>query len=227
MNRDIPNQVHTDIKRTLWGAFGYVYEYRKPFAKALFFPVSILVALGALSIQEPNSVLMVVLVILPWVIYTILAITIHRIILLGPNSVSEWGVYTPGKREAYFILHSIGLSLFMIPFGFISVIPAIGWIVSMIAIIYMMARLSLVFPAIATDQSWAFSDSWKATKNHQALMMVVVAIFPFVISIPERLLSKVPYAGGFVNLLSALTLVFVVSALSVAFKLIAESSEGT
>ena len=166
---------------------------------------------------------MAVLTIVPFFLYAVLAITTHRIILLGPESISEWGVYVPRKREFYFVLYSIGLGLLMIPFGFLALIPTVGWFIAALAIIYMMARLSLVFPAIATDQGWTFSDSWKATRNHQILMMVVVAIFPFVISIPEQLLSHVPYIGVFVSLLSACSMVFVVAALSVAFQVIAES----
>lgn len=216
-----------NIKRTIFGAFGYVYEYRKEFAKALFIPIVILAGLGTITIEDPSSALMVMLTIIPLFIYTVLAITTHRIILLGPASVSEWGVYVPRKRELYFVLYSIGFGLMMIPFGFLAVIPTIGWIMAVMAIIYMMARLSLVFPAIATDLGWSFSDSWKATKNHQILMMIVVAIFPFVISIPENLLSHVPYTGLFVNLLSGLTMVFVVAALSVAFQVITENADDT
>lgn len=212
-----------DIKRTIWGAFGYVYVYRTPFAKALLVPIAILVILGAIPIQEPGSTLMVLLTILPLFIYTLLAITTHRIILLGPESVPEWGVYIPRKREFHFVLYSIGMGLCMIPFGFLALIPTVGWVIAVIAIIYMMARLSLVFPAIATDQSWSFPDSWKATRNHQALMLIVVAIFPFAISIPEQLLRHLPYMGLLVNLLSAFTMVFVVAALSVAFKIITEN----
>lgn len=212
-----------DIKRTIWGAFGYVYEYRKPFAKALVVPVSILVALGSIPIQEPGSELMVLLTIVPLFLYSVLAITTHRIILLGPEAVSEWGVYVPRRRELYFVLYSIGFVFVMIPFGFFALIPTIGWVIAVLAIIYMAARLSLVFPAIATDQGWSFSDSWKATKNRQILMVVVVAIFPFVISIPEELLSYVPYSGVLVNLLSACAMVFVVAALSVAFQVITET----
>lgn len=202
-----------------------MYEYRKPFAKALFIPITILVALGALPIQQPWSASMALLTIVPVFIYTILAITTHRIILLGPDSVSEWGIYMPRKREIYFVFYSIGLGLLMIPFSLLALIPAIGWVIAVVAIIYLMARLSLVFPAIATDQGWSFSDSWKATRNHQILMMIVVAIFPFVISIPERLLIHVPYTGMFVSFLSALTMVFVVAALSVAFQVITENGE--
>ena len=212
-----------DIKRTIWGAFGYVYVYRTPFAKALLVPIAILVILGAIPIQEPGSALMVLLTILPLFIYTLLAITTHRIILLGPESVPEWGVYIPRKREFHFVLYSIGMGLCMIPLGFLALIPTVGWVIAVIAIIYMMARLSLVFPAIATDQSWSFPDSWKATRNHQALMLIVVAIFPFAISIPEQLLRHLPYMGLLVNLLSAFTMVFVVAALSVAFKIITEN----
>ncbi|MEW8442241.1 MAG: hypothetical protein AB2689_29195 [Candidatus Thiodiazotropha taylori] len=216
-----------DIKRTIWGAFAYVYEHRRPFAKALSIPVFMLVLFGVLVVEVTNSVVLILLVIVPWYIYTLLAITTHRIILLGPGSVSEWGIYVPRKREFDFFFYTIALSIMMIPFGFLSLIPTIGWIITLLVIIYMMARLSLIFPAIATDQRWSFSDSWKATENHQVLMMVVVAILPFVISIPEQLLSNLPYAGLFVNLLSAFTMVFVVAALSVAFQVITERSGAT
>ena len=74
-------------------------------------------------------------------------------------------------------------------------------------------------------QNWSFLDSWKVTQNHQILMMVVVAIFPFVISIPEKLLSHAPHIDLLVNLLSAVTMVFVVAALSVAFQVITKKGD--
>ena len=160
-----------------------------------------------------------------FMVYIILEITVHRIILLGPQSVSEWGVYMPGRREFDFLMYSIGISLCMIPFIFLSLIPDIGFVISSISMVYMMGRLSLVLPAIATDRGWSFSDSWKATKHHQILMMIVVGLFPFLISIPERMLDYIPYSGLLSSLLSAITLVLVVSALSVAFQVIAQVSD--
>ena len=213
------------IKRTILGAFGYVYEYRETFAKALLIPIIILIALETIPFPEVGLTPTILLAITSLFIYTILAITTHRIILLGPKSVPEWGMYFPQKRELNFILYSIALVLCMIPFGFLFLVPNIGWAIAIIGIVYISARLSLVFPAIATDQSWSFSDSWKATQSHQVLMMIVVAIFPFVISVPEYLLSELPYVEVLVSLLSAFTMVFVVAALSVAFQVITENSD--
>ncbi len=213
-----------EIRRIILGAFGYVFEYKIAFAKALLIPILILLALGAIPFKEPGAALLILLIIISIFIYSVLAITTHRIILLGPESVSEFGVYLPRKRELSFILYSIGIGLCVIPFGLLALIPAIGWLIALASIIYILARLSLVLPAIATDKKWSFLDSWKATKNHQILMMVVVAIFPFVISIPEMLLSHVPHIDLLVNFLSAVTMVFVVAALSVAFQVITEKA---
>ena len=213
-----------EIKRIILATFGYVYEYRKHLAKALLFPVVIIVALGAIPIHETGLALVAFQAIFSLIIASVLAITTHRIILLGPNYVSEWGVYIPGKREFYFVLYSVGLGiLMMIPLMVFSLIPIVGWFITIVATLYIMARLSLVFPAIATDQSWSFADSWNATKYHQVPMMVVVAIFPLVISIPGLLLSYVPYVGLLIDLLSAFTVILVIAALSVAFQVIKEN----
>lgn len=215
-----------NIKLTIWGAFGYVYEYRKPFSKALFIPILIIVGLDVLLLRDFSWPSVILHTFLSITVYSIVAITTHRIILLGPGSIYEWGIYMPTKREFYFILYSIGMCLFFIPCGLLALIPEIGWILGVIATIYILARLSLVFPAIATDQNWSFIDSWKATKNHQLLMMTVIAVFPFAVGIPEQLLSNLPYLGLLVNLLSAITMVFVIAALSVAFQLITEGYNG-
>ena len=214
------NMVIKDIQRTITGAFAYVYEYRKIFAKALLIPITVLVTLESIPFQGGLSVQILLHAVMPFFIYIIMAITTHRIILLGPESVSEWGLYVPKQRELYFFMTSIGVGLMFVPLGFFSIIPYVGWLITMTVSCYLLARLSLVFPAIATAQDWTLSESWKVTKNHQVHMLSVVAIFPFVIGIPEMLLNHVPYMNVFTNLLSAFTTVFVVAALSVAFQII-------
>jgi len=56
-------------------------------------------------------------------------------------------------------------------------------------------------------------------------MIATVGIFPLIFSIPEYLLSHLPYSKIPENLLSSLMTVFVVSALSVAYKLIQSNSK--
>ncbi len=186
-------------------------------------PFVLLLLLGYLAGPEMGGGLMVLLSLLYLVVYAVIAVITHRVILLGPESVAEWGLSLPQKREFYFILYSIGLGLCMIPVGlFAMIIPVVGVVVSVLVMLYLIARLSLVFPAIATDQDWSFSDSWKATKKHQPLMIVVIVVVPLVVAIPEQLLSLIPYLGFLAVLLSVFTMVYIVAALSVAFQIITE-----
>lgn len=215
----------TNIQKAIWGAFGYLYEYRASFIKALLIPVSMLVVLDFFPKKYlATSLSFALFVIVSWFIYSIIAITTHRIILLGPESVKEWGIYIPGKRESKFILYSIGVGLLMMPFTIISLVPVIGWIIGLGAMLYVVPRLSLIFPAIATEQDWTIKDSWVATSDHAALMIVVVAIFPIVMGIPFVLISLIPHTGLIVSVLTSIILIVTIAALSVAFQIINEKS---
>lgn len=210
------------IWKILAGAFKSVYVYRTQLGKSLVFPLFIMAAIG---LYEPDyeSVtwsIFIAAFLAEIIIYTVVAITTHRIILLGPASVPEWGIITPSKRELIFFMYSLGIGFILVPLGVLSVIPLIGVPFAILAISYVIGRLSLVFPAIATDHGWTFSDSWCATENYQLLMMVVAVGFPFVMGVPEYLLSFLPYATVLANVFSAFTLVFVVAALSLAFQAI-------
>ena len=216
-----------NIKRTLLGTFGYVYALRIPLSKALFLPILLLAALDMLNFDGISAGYLFLVRILPMLLYTLIAITTHRMILIGPGSVPEWGLYKLSKREAYFVMYSIALGLIMVPIGLLAFIPTIGILLAMILGAYIVGRLSLVFPAIATDQGWSFSRSWQATANHQILMMVVVIIFPLVMSIPQVLLGYIPNTGFLISLISAFTMVFVVAALSVAFQVITQTNGET
>lgn len=213
-----------EIWKTIAGAFGYVFEFRKSLIKALIVPIAAMVLIGFAHPLELGISGYIAISLLSLIMYTIIAVTTHRVILLGPSSIPEWGALKPTKRQFIFILYSIGMGLCLIPIGFLGLIPTVGSYIAFLAMAYLLGRFSLVFPAVATDQDWSFSDSWEATKKHQVLMLVVVIVFPIVMGIPEKFLSSFPYMQALVNVISSLTLVFVVAALSVAFKVIGESN---
>lgn len=204
-------------------AFRYVYGYRMQLGKALLFPLSIMAAIGLYeSDSESISWLSLITVFLAEIlVHTVVAINTHRIILMGPPSVPEWGIFKPSKRELIFILYSISIGLITIPLSLFALIPIIGFPVAFLAIAYVIGRSSLVFPAVATDHRWTFSDSWRATKNYQILMMVIAVGFPIIMGLPEFLLGFFPHATMLAKIVSVLTFVFVVAALSIAFKAIA------
>jgi hypothetical protein len=211
-----------NLKRAVIGAFGYIYEYKSALAKALLLPLLLMVAISYLELQSSNFSILIILMVVSMFIYAIFAITTHRIILLGPQSVPTWGMYKLTKREARFVLYAIGLGLLTVPFSVFVFIPFIGVIFFLLAMFYLMGRLSLVFPAIATDNPLTFAGSWEATKEYQLFMIGVVAIFPAVISIPEILLYEIPYMEFLGSLFSLATTVLTVAALSMAYKILKE-----
>lgn len=219
-----------EVWKTLVGAFGYVVEYKKPLSKSLVVPLLIMVMIGYF---EPDAksfdwALFFLITAAEILLYTIIAITTHRIILLGPSSVPEWGMYKFTGRELSFIIYSLGIGILMIPAGILSLIPMIGYPVALLGIAYILGRLSLIFPAIATDRLWTLSKSWQASKNNQLLMMVVAFIFPAILTLPEYVLEHMayePYTSMVSNVFSSLAMILVIAALSTAFKLITEEGK--
>ena len=222
MFQDIGQQF-SNIKRAIAGAFGYVFEYKLVLGKALLIPFILLLAVSLLEMEVFHGGQAILLTTASAVLHAIFAITTHRVVLLGAGAVPRWGMYRLTGREVRFVLYMIGLGLLMIPVGMLSLIPLIGFVVMLLVIIYLVSRLSLVFPAIATDQPMGFGDSWQATRSHQLFMLVMVGAFPVLLSLPEILLAYVPDNGLLASITSLLTTVFVISALSMAFKIIKES----
>ena len=222
------------FRKIAFGAFGYVYEYKYTLAKALLIPFALYMTLDAVEILEPSFIASIGFAIAYLMIQTLFAITTHRVILLGPESVPKWGVLKWSKRETFFALHILGLAVLtgilggMVTFLVSMLIPfanILGWGSALIfigAVAWLFARLALVFPAIAIDQGVSFKYSWKLTKNHQFLMVLVVVIFPALLLIPAYLLSSIQYSFILTSFLSSFATVFMVAALSVAYKMVCE-----
>lgn len=226
-----------NIKTVLLGGFGYVYAYRNALAKALLFPVILLIVLELSLSYIASTPYKLFLSFFQFLPYTIIAITVHRIILIGEGSIPEWGYVVPNKRDFQFFLCTIGISLlFMIPgmlkLALFTLLSNSGIVfVSITATLiaaYMVSRFSLVFPAIATDKKIEFATSWKATKDYQLLMLVVVFVFPILLNVPSFILQDIPYTSVLTTILSIFAMIFGISTLSVAFQVIkAETIKAT
>ena len=214
-----------NIKKVLIGSFGYLVQFRGKLAKALIIPLLILVFTAVYPLMATSESWYILVGILEGLAYTLLAINIHRILLIGEHSVPAWGEVLPTWRVFRFIGYSVLVTLAVVPVAFAALIPVIGIPISIFGMFYILSRLSLIFPAIVTDQNLNLSGAWKASENHQMLMLFVVAIFPLVLAIPEFFLPNSAEIQVFIAILSAFTVIWVVSALSVAFKLVSESWE--
>jgi hypothetical protein len=211
------------IYNVLESAFNRLIRFRKELVTALFIPVLVLVALGFVP-DAPSSIRNFLLYgVIELLAYTVLAINTHRILLLGSGSVTKWGIAKPTKREFKFIFQFIILGLIFIPIGLLALIPEIGFWLMFFVSSYFIARFSLVFPAIATDNPWTFEMAWNATVGHQLLVIFVVGLLPVIIGGAEYLLSRVPYSDFLVIIVSTITTVYVVAALSISFEYIRDA----
>ena len=211
-----------EFKKVVAGALVYVNQYRHVLLKALAIPFIVYLLIDVITLLDIPPVLTWLLAALGLGVQAIFAITTHRVVLLGPGSVSTWGITSWSKRETYFVLHVIGLGLLIVPMAAVGSIPIVGTLVALVLICWVTGRLSLVFPAIAVDKGVSFKLSWEMMENYQMLMFSVVILFPMLLGIPAILLNFIPYTFLLASLVSTVVIVFQVAALSMAYQLISE-----
>lgn len=215
-----------------WGAIAIVLEYRARLISLLFIPFVVLVITEFALEYFENALIVVPSLVMNAMAYILIAITTHRVVLLGLDSVSKKSVLSWSKRETSFFLYMLIISFGTFTFlGLVSVLLLndvgldISGILSLILILFLVVvvfwfvgRYSLIFPAIAVDKSISFSQSWKLTHDHHFMMLFVVLIFPICVSFPITLIEVVPGAFFIASIISTVMTVFMVAALSVAYK---------
>lgn len=230
------------IARITVGAVATVHERRAHYARALVGPAVVFVALALSRGPAQSSPLAGALFALAHVlVYTVIAVTSHRITLLGPNAVSRWGNLRFGPRELRFLSNFLMLLAVLVGLvfaaGLVLVLPLVALtgvqesqaaserivtvassLLSLVAM-YFLARLSLVFPAASLDEDLSFSDSWRLTADHQGLMLFVTLVLPVIANLPAMALagtqSLVVHLG--LQLFSLVAVVVIVTALSLAY----------
>jgi len=214
-----------EFKKIIAAALYYIYKYRKNLIKALAWPFAALIAINLISYYEIFSTNGIVEGLITILVQSIFAITTHRIVLLGPESIPEWGLTSWTKREIFYLLHVFGLVLISIPVSMLGSIPIMGSVIAVVIIFWFGGRLCLVFPGIAVDNGVSFEESWNLTKNYKLLMFLVVIAFPLLITLPSIALSFIPYGGSISIILSTLIIVFEVAALSMVYQYIMSQNE--
>ncbi len=237
--------------RLIKEAIKSIYFYRGILAKALLIPFIVSCVLSLASNFLPNVWFLSLSVCLSFGVQVIFAITIHRVLLLGPDSVPEWGALKWNKRETWFLLHVIALIAIPALFIFLGIYSFLiftgkgeGYIFGVISAIvlwvvgiYLNIRLPLVFPAIAIDRRIGLKESWKLTDKHEGLMILIGIMVPILFSIPMVLAMLFSFlmAGAFVQdslifnlivvILQSLLTVFIIGALSVTYRFIMEKDK--
>lgn len=202
------------------GAVGMVWEHRAALAKALAWPFVVYLLLEVLVQWSQSNTTVVVAGLMAFMVQTLFAVTTHRVVMMGGGAVPEWGLRGWTMRETNFVLYGFILGLMLLPLGLLMIVPYVGPLLMIMSMAYVVGRLSLVFPAIATDQPITFTDSWRMTESHQLLMVLVVVVIPLVLALPVVFMTTTPLARTVASILMLPVTVVVVAALSIAYQVI-------
>ena len=173
----------------------------------------------------------VILLFLTIMINISIAITTHRIAILGEGSVPKFGSYILGLRELKFLFKSVLMAFIIaIPVILSFFIPIIGPIIAIILFFLLISRLSFVYPAISCDEKMSFFQAWKNTRNYKMLSIFAIVIFPlifsftvgFIYTLAIEFLIKIVSSKLIIlySLLNVFIMVFSISALSSFYLLI-------
>jgi hypothetical protein len=228
----------TTLPSIFGAAFSEIANKKLVLFKALLLPFLIIYVCALFIGTSPFVVINLAVLIFGLFQCAIIAITTHRIILLGVDSVPEWGTYKVSFREIYYALHVVGyvvvcwimfyfyknqvLLKFGSLFSFSISLSAIYSLLVLLGILLVVSRLSLVFPGIAVNQGVSFKLSWKMTQNHKLLILLAAAVFPItlliVLDILTFLLYFLPFGYVFISFFSILAWLLIIVMLSVAYK---------
>lgn len=184
------------VSKVLVGAFALLWWYRDTFLHSLAAPIFFLSLMGLFvfyASPDWHPFYFYYIYIIYAVLFTILAVTCHRIVLLGVNSVPAYGLKLWSRREFRFLWFVVGIYMVVFLPTSIAVIVVANLyklvsdlqllvIIVTIPAYYVMARLSLVFPATAIDKKATLKWSWQKTRNNGWRMFVVVGVFPWMLS---------------------------------------------
>jgi len=202
------------------------------FSKKIFITGSILMVLDFVGQKQyfSNNLLSIpVTIIIYSIIFTLFAVTVHRVILLGKQSVPDLGVLSYSSREWKFIWWSIIIGIYFILVALVFAFPIsmlfshsyLGFILvlSMTPAFYIFARLSMLFPAIAIEKKVGWDWAFKTTKNNGWRLVVIVGVIPIAVSFPASLLFDINiFLDAILIFFNLILLVFEITALSISFR---------
>ena len=185
-----------DWQREIWQASSRagraIRDSARYFIRNLAVPVAVLILLAFASSEPRSSDLSLLLAIANLIVYSIVAVRVHRIVLLGPSAMLDASELLPRMRDVKYAVTFIVISLMAavptmlvvlttVPFngGTLSQWPVM--VGGMLAL-YVVSRFSLVLPSIAIDDSLRLSRAFYVSRPHQLSLFLVVGVLPLALS---------------------------------------------
>jgi len=191
-----------DVAKVVYGAFMLPWWNRRAFGRALAIPLVLLVTLtlswyyGGKYLPKPSNWALCFV----WgALFSVFAVTCHRLVLLDAASVASRPVPRWSWRETRFFYWLVGIWLICWGAGIAAMtlilnlaIMAMGppsdglfseaQYLASVPAYYLFARLSPVFPATAIDRTVNLRWAWRLTQGNGWRLFLIVAVLPWVIS---------------------------------------------
>ncbi|MBN2466954.1 MAG: hypothetical protein JXD19_02285, partial [Deltaproteobacteria bacterium] len=214
---------------------------RSRLAKALLVPIIGMLLLRFISLSSDESqgvLLMSFLFAAQILLFTIFAVTCHRLVLLGDDSVPPYGLQTWTGRETRFVGWFLELIfifvaitiLLVVPLGFMGSLLGGGdsqplWFMYLFCIpgLYVLSRLSIILPAIAIDKREDLLWAWRVSKGNGGRLFIVAGILPVLFSLIQiipSLYAKSLLVHILVGLLGFVLMAVEMTALSLSYQVL-------
>ena len=215
-------------KKVIVGALASVLAELPVLVKALAIPGGIFLVLKFLPVEEITQTTAIMFALASLFLHTVFAITTHRIVMLGPDSMPDWGLRSWSKRETRFLGYLlIFILMISVLVAFAIVTQPIGPMIAMVVAIIGGCTLTLVFPAIAVEEEFTLGDAWRMAQGHIGSLIVCIGLFSFVLSMLTFAVATIPYALPLAAIFELATNVLTIAVLSVAFGEIRRSQAST
>ncbi|HJT61976.1 MAG TPA: hypothetical protein VJ797_09870 [Burkholderiales bacterium] len=218
------------------------WRRRSDFAWALAVPLALLAGLS-LAWYFAEAMLRQVqgwwLFVLYWGVFaaffTLFAVTCHRLVLVPSGRVRSIQSPRWSARESRFLFWVLTLWIVYLVVWWLAMLVSAnllptdevaGWLkviesVASVPALYLIARLSLVFPATAIDRPAGLRWAWRTSRGNGWRLVVVVTVLPWLMSHLVGLLYRDEATAAEIVLLTVLgTALFAleIAALSVAYR---------
>jgi len=227
------------IWKVILNAFQLVWVMRSEFLKKLSLSYVLIILLENVgkSLDEESRYLGYIVVLLTPIFYTYFAVICHRLVILGNESVPPFGIRKWTMRETRFLGWLTGFWLFLMLFmesrsvlarllislfGISGVtVFLISLIIIILSVIYLLARLSMIFPAAAIGKKPGIKWAWNISEGNGWRLLLIVGVMPLTLGIIQIYLetADTTVIEDIVNsMLAFVVSIIEISAISLSYK---------
>ncbi|HSG89379.1 MAG TPA: STAS/SEC14 domain-containing protein [Pseudomonadales bacterium] len=218
------------LGRALVGGALVLNERRRGLLHALALPLAVHLAWRVFEAAAPARAAGLVygMLVLSIVLYVLMAVNIHRLVLLGAGAVPPLGLGGWGLREwrysGWWWLQWIAASFAFLMLAPLTQLGAAGMVVAVLGASWVAGRMTMVLPGIAIDRPLGLRSAWRLGQGagfRLAVLTVGVPVAGALLLIPLSQASLLP-VRIFSTVLSDLVVAWAVAATSLAWLALGE-----